>query len=473
MSEIAYIKLSDLNKKIETVINGAFSDTYWVVAEVSSHTFYSDNPRHYLTLVEKIEGSNVETAKVQTQAWREGSQAIKYFEESTCQKFQNGLQVLVKVRVKFHVIHGLALSIIDIDQAFTIGNIEKQRRETLDRLVKENPDSIKKIGEEYHSKNKSLKFNSVIQNIAIIGSPNSAGYIDFIHTISSNQFNYKFSIDIFQSSVQGAEAEKELVNRLIAVHQTSKKYDCVVIIRGGGAKTDFLVFDTYSLARAVARFPIPIITGIGHTKDISIVDLMANTNTKTPTKAAEFIISHNHTFEDAVLQCQKAVIIKSQQLLGNASQKLNASNVIIINRSRTFISQYKDNLNNFNQVIINKTKTILYNRQTNLVSLLNLLLSRPKIVTANKKADLSNIVINLKLNSDKFLSRQSNFINHYVSVMKLMNPKNILKKGFAIVSHRGKILKDAEAIIPGTNLLISMESYDINTKVISKTINNG
>jgi exodeoxyribonuclease VII large subunit len=473
MSEIGYIKLSELNKQIENAIKGSFPDAYWIVAEVSGHKFYTDNSRHYLTLIEKIEGSNVEAAKVQTQAWKEGSQAIKYFEESTGQKFQNGLQVLVKVRVNFHVVHGLALSIVDIDQAFTLGNIEKQRHNTLAKLVADNPDSVKKVGEEYYTKNKSLKFNIVIQNIAIIGSPNSEGFTDFTHTIKNNQFKYKFAVDIYQSAVQGVGSETELVNKLIDVHKSGKKYDCVVIIRGGGAKTDFLVFDTYSLAKAVARFPIPIITGIGHTRDVSIVDLMANTNTKTPTKAAEFIISHNHTFEDRVLQCQKAIAIKSQQLIGNTDQKLNASNIIIINKSRTFIAQYKDSLNNFNQIVVNKTKTILYNRQTNLVSLLNQLLSRPKIVTANKNAELNNIIENLKINSNKYLSRQGNFINHYVSVMKLMNPKNILKKGFAIVSQKGKIIKDAESITSGSDLLISMDLYDINTKVISKTQNNG
>lgn len=495
MAEIAYIKLSELNKKIEDVIKGAFSDTYWIVAEVSGHTFYADNPRHYLTLVEKLEGSNVETAKVQTQAWREGSQAIKYFEESTGQKFQNGLQVLVKVQVRFHSVHGLALSIIDIDQAFTLGNIEKQRRETLKKLELENTDSIKKIGEEYHTKNKSAKLNSVIQNIALVGSPNSAGYNDFTHTISSNQFKYKFSIDVFQSSVQGADAEKELVNRLIAIYQNSKKYDCVVIIRGGGAQTDFMVFDTYSLARAVARFPIPVITGIGHHKDVSIVDMMSHTHTKTPTKAAEFIISHNRQFEDSIIVLQKALTIKSQQMLANAIQKINATNlivvnqtrtslarqkenvtqqnIIIINKTRTIINRYKETLGNFNHSVINYSKSILFQRQTALVNLLNNISSRPKIITGNKQHDLSNIIDNLKLFSGKYFQNQHGYVGHYEEMIKLMRPENILKKGFAIVKRKGNIVKSAESINAGEELTITMDTYDINTKVISKTPTNG
>ena len=247
----------------------------------------------------------------------------------------------------------------------------------------------------------------------------------------------------------------------------------MVIIRGGGSKTDLVVFDSYNLARAIAKFPIPIITGIGHHKDVSIVDLMTNTPTKTPTKAAEFIISHNRATEDLILILQKTIIIKSQQLLSNSQQKVNATNIIIINKSRIFLSQYKESVNKFNQIIINKTKTILYNRKTNLVSLLNQLLSRPKIITANKNTDLTNLIGNLKVFSNKYLVNQKGYLGHYQSIIKLMSPKNILKKGFAIISSKGKILANAESINSGSDLTITMESYDINTKVISKIKNNG
>lgn len=474
MAEISYIKLSELTKKVEDVIKQTIgSELHWIIAEISSHKFYPNQDRHYFEFIEKVDGKNEPIAKVRGVSWFEGSQHIKLFESATGQKFTNGLQVLVKVRVEFHSSFGFSLVVLDIDQSFTLGNLEKQKRETLLKLVSENPSFIQKIGEEYYTLNKKLKFNLAIQNIAIIGSPNSEGYTDFTHTISANQFGYKFVIDIYQSSVQGAEAEKELINKLIAIYNSNKKYDCVVIIRGGGAKTDFLVFDSYNLSRAIAKFPIPIITGIGHHKDVSIVDLMANTSTKTPTKAAEFIISHNRTLEDLILILQKEIIIKSQQLLGNAQQKINATNIIVINKTRTFLSHYKDTLNNFNQIIINNTKTILYNRQTNLVSLLNQILSRPKIITANKNAELTNLISNLKIFSNKYFINYRGYLGHYESIVKLMSPKNILKKGFAIISQKGKILKDAETIIPGNDLTITMESFDINTKVISKTQNNG
>jgi exodeoxyribonuclease VII large subunit len=474
LTEIKYIKLSELTRRVEDAIKLTFgSEFYWIVAEISSHKFYPDQERHYFEFIEKAEGSNDPVARVRGVAWRIGSQTIKEFERIAGQKFSNGIQILGKVKIEFHQSYGLSLVLHDIDLSFTLGNIERQRRETLQRLVMDNPESIQKIGDEYITSNKKLKLSTVIQNIAIIGSPNSEGYIDFTHTIANNLFKYKFTVDIYQSSVQGVQAEKELISKLISIYESGKRYDCAVIIRGGGAKSDFLVFDTYGLARAIARFPIPVITGLGHHKDISIVDLMVNASTKTPTKAAEFIISHNRQFEDAVVNLQTTVIIKSQQLLGTSVQKVNSANISIVNKSRTFLAHYKDLLNNHNQVVINRTKTILYSNKTALVSLLNQLISKPKIIAANRYSDTNNILENLKSFTKKYIINQRGYIGHYVTVIKLMSPQNILRKGFAIVLHKGAILKDAAIISLGSEITVSMEKYDINTKVISKNKKNG
>lgn len=471
---IQHIKLSELTRQVEQVLKGSFGSTfYWIVAEISSHKFYPNEDRHYFDFVEKGDNTNEPVAKARGVSWFSGSQCIKVFERSTGQKFSNGLQVLVKVKVEYHIAFGLSLVLHDIDQSFTLGNLERQRRETLAKLLLDNPDTIKKVGEEYLTRNKEVKLNFVIQNIALVGSPNSEGYNDFTHNINNNQFGFKFNISIYHSSVQGGGAELELVNKLISIYQSNIKYDCIVIIRGGGAKTDFLVFDTYKLSRAVARFPIPIITGIGHHKDISIVDLMVHTSTKTPTKAAEFIIAHNRTFEDNIITLQKGIIIKTQQLLSNSMQNLNTLNIIIINNSRTYVSRYKDYLNNYNQIIINKTKSILYSRQTNLVGLLNQLLSKPKIITANRQAELNNILGNIKILSNKYLVNQRGYLGHFDSILKLMSPLNILKKGFAIIYQKDKIITSGESIQPNSELLILMNNCEINTKVIKKTKTDG
>ena len=472
MQEISYIKLSELTRKIEQVIRNNFSDFYWVVAEISGHKFYANSDRHYFDLVEKIEGSNVEAAKVKGKSWVEGSANIKLFEHATGQIFENGLQVLIKVKVEYHSIFGLSVTLIDIDQSFTLGNLEKQRRQTLERLVNENPEVISFNGEEYITANKLLPLNCVIQEIALIGSHNSEGYFDFIHTLEENKFGYRFRIDNYFSAVQGGEAERELVNTLIAVYSSKKKYDCVVIIRGGGAKTDFLVFDTYSLARAVARFPVPVFTGIGHHKDVSIVDMMAHTSTKTPTKTAESIISHNHTFEEKILHLQKSVIIKTQQLLGSSYREINQLNSAIINLSRSLLSEEKDSLQIQKQNILQKSNAILTEAGNSLTKISHELSSRPRSLLSKKKSEINFIASGIRSFSTKLVSVQKSNLNHYSAMVRLMSPENILKKGFAIISVDDKITHDAEKIEEGKEIRVILSGADIRARVISKKKRN-
>jgi exodeoxyribonuclease VII large subunit len=472
LTQIQHIKLSELTRQVRDAMRGAFPDSYWIVAEVSGHKFYPNNDRHYFELVEKAEGSNEPIAKVNARAWYEGSQTIHTFETVTGQKFTTNLQVLIKVKVEFHPAHGFALILVDIDPSFTLGNLEKQRLETLQRLVDENPDAIKKLGDEYITRNKNLELNPVIQNIAIIGSPNSEGYVDFTHTLENNQYGYRFNIDIYQSSVQGMAAEKELVNRFIDIHSSQKKYDCVVLIRGGGAKTDFLVFDTYQLSRAAARFPIPIITGLGHHKDVSIVDLMVHTSVKTPTKAAEFIIAHNRRFEEDMLVMQRTIIIKSQQMMAEQVQRMNATQVLIMNQTRLLVTRHQEYMQGFKQVVTRQGTAMLQKQQTSIAGLINTLKSGTKMAINHEQMEVKNRAERIKTFSSRYLANQKTKMDNFHSIIKIMDPKNILKKGFAMVAKDGKIISDPKNLQPGTEITVIMEKYDIHTQVTS-TKKNG
>jgi exodeoxyribonuclease VII large subunit len=474
LSELQHIKLSELIQKVEDTLRNTFgNEQYWIVAEISGHKFYANNDRHYFEFIEKSATSNDPVTKIRGVSWVSGSQRIKVFEKETGQLFTNGIQVLVKVKIEFHKVYGMQLVMLDIDPSFTLGNLELQRRETLQKLITNHADIVTKIGDEYVTRNKKITLHRVIQKIALIGSPNSEGYIDFTHTIASNLFQYKFEIDIYQSTVQGGDAEVELIERLFAIHKNEKQYDCVVIIRGGGAKSDFLVFDKFRLSLAVAKFSVPVITGIGHHNDVSIVDMMAHTNTKTPTKAAEFIISHNRQFEEDILALQKSAVIKSQQLLSKHIQAINATNTIIINQSRLYIGLHKDALTGIQQIVTNKTKGLLYHLQTDLVNLLNQILSQPKITTANRQNELNNQINNIKIFSHKYLVNQKGYVGHFVSLINMMRPENILKKGFAIISTKGSIISNSDDIQTGDDITITMEKHIISTTVNYKKDNDG
>lgn len=463
-----HIKLSELNSIISDTIKNKFNALkFWVIADITNHSFKLETKIHYFELVEKDPNSNNFIAKIAGKAWGMGSISISDFEKNTGQKFTNNINVLVYVAVEYHTVYGLSVNVLDVDTNFTLGLLQQQREATLAKLVQDNS-FIVKHGEGYYTKNKKLVLKAVLQKIALISSVNSAGSEDFKHSLINNAFGYKFIIDDYFAIVQGENNHKQFFDKLIEVYNSGIDYDAVVITRGGGAQTDFLLFDNYNIARAVAKFPIPIITGIGHQKNITIVDLMAHTETKTPTKAAEFIIAHNKSFEDKLLLLQKHILIKSQQLFSSNFQRLASLNSNIVNNTRANISERKDELVSTNQLIINTTKSILFSRKTNLVNTSTQILTKPKIILYNRINDIKNTVNNLKSFNSIYQKNKRGYLGHYVSIIKMMSPDNILKKGYAIVKVNNKITSNPNNIIIGNDIDIILSNKLIKSTVKQK-----
>ncbi|NQX41523.1 exodeoxyribonuclease VII large subunit [Pedobacter steynii] len=448
MSTIPSIKLSELTSQIQQVIDGAFGHkTFWIIADITNYTYKPQSNYHYFELVEKDKTAAKILAKVAGRAWGNASLNISNFEKATGQKFKNDINVLIQVSVQYNPSFGLQLNLLDIDTNFTLGLFEQQRKETLERLVRENQAFIKKAGEGYITRNSELALNQVIQRIAVISSDTSAGFQDFRHTLEHNPFDYKFYIDDYFALVQGDGNAKQFLARIIEVFESQKPYDALVIIRGGGAQTDFLIFDNYELNRAIAKFPIPVITGIGHQKNETIADLMAHTSTKTPTKAAEFIIAHNRAFEDNLIGTQKMILIKTYQM----------------------INHHKDRLVRLNQITINTTRNLLHEHHKTIMNLSGMILTNPRIIISNRRKDLSNLQLNLQSYSKLYFLNKTAHIAHFQSVMRIMSPQNILNKGFAIIKVDGKIAGNADQIEVGTELTVRLANSEIKTIVKSKS----
>ena len=466
-----YIKLSDLGKRIEKLFEDNFSTALWVMGEVSGHRYYDSQLRHYFDLVEKSPDVKEAIVKISAVAWRPGSQDIKRFEQETGVVFTNGIQVLLLVRLEYKAAYGLKLIVEKIDANFTLGNLEKSRRETLQRLLREYPAVIQQRGDEYFTSNKSLSFGKVIQKIALVTSVNSDAYHDFQHTLLNNQYNYCFSVDVYASMVQGVDAEKELVKCLVSIYKSEKKYDAVVITRGGGTKTDFQVFDSFKLSLAVAKFPIPIITGLGHHKDESIVDLMANSVTKTPTKAAEFIISHTRNFEENILQLQKRIVIKTQQILAGRRKELSHIHLAFTSTSKGYTSEMKDRLREVQQQLLSQSRLIILNSNRTLINQIALISSRPKNNLNKKNMEVQYLNSNIISAGRRYFLNQKGFLAHYESTMKILSPENILKRGFALLFKADKIVVDPSDLVIGKDISIQLKNERINTVVISKEKN--
>jgi len=472
MSETLPIKLSELTSRIRDTLNRSFANqSYWVFADITNYSFKSDKNYHYFELVEK--GDTGMVTRINAAAWGEGHLHIQQFEKSTGQSFKNGIYVLVKVTVEYHILHGLKLTLIDIDTSFTLGELEKQKKETLQRLLRECPDFIRMEGERIVTRNKGHMLNPVIQRIAVVSSKQSAGYEDFVHTLSNNGFGYSFFVDPFFASVQGEANADEIYNRLLDVFHSNKQYDAVVIIRGGGSEMDFLIFNQYNLGKIVAKFPIPIITGIGHQKNETIVDLMAHTSTKTPTKTAEFIIAHNRYFEDSLLMLQKNIIIKSQQSFSRQQQLLTQAKSIVVNRSRDYLAHYLQEMVAINRIVTQTSTAILHAHRNEMVSLSGRVIALPRIVVSKKKHELEQLVGNISTFRNQFLKNQTGFLNHYVSMIRLASPQQTLNRGFAIVKIKDRIVTDPKVIEKGEEITVVLKQTEITSTVTGKKQTNG
>jgi len=468
------IRLSELTGKINAALSNAFNSvSFWVIADITNHTFKAQKNYHNFDLVEKDPASNDIIAKISGKAWGAGSAKIIAFEKITGQAFTNNINVLIHVRIQYHPVYGLQLELYDIDTNFTLGVLEQQRQATLQRLVDENPDFIRQSGDRYLTKNNQLPINRVIQKIAVISSKTSAGGEDFKHTLLNNPFGYQFFIDEYFTAVQGQINAQQFLSVIIDVFNAKIAYDAVVITRGGGAQTDFLIFDNYHIGRAVAKFPIPVITGIGHQKNETIVDLMAHTPTKTPTKAAEYIIAHNKSYEDRMLSFQQSIVIRSQQLFSHHFQYLSLLKSNVVNTTRNILTQHKDSLVQINQVTINTSKSIIFSHKTALVRISSGVLTSPKIIIYNRLNDIKNKISNLRTFNSQYLKNQKGYLGHNVSVIKMMAPDNILKKGFAIVKFNDRIIGNAEEVNVGSDIDIILAATQINARVKDKKTYDG
>jgi exodeoxyribonuclease VII large subunit len=307
-------KLSEVNKYIKEVIALNFEDSLWIVAEISQ--IKSSGKHMYLDLIEKDQQNEEIVANASAVIWFRSKLSIwNKYKELADQILADGNQVQLKVQIEFHPKYGLKFIIIDIDPSYTFGKLEIQRQETIDKLKKE----------DLIGRNGLISLPRVIQNIAIISSEKAAGYQDFIMQLTNNPYGYVFQTSLFQSAVQGNKLVDEIIANLNKIAESDPPFDCVVIIRGGGSKLDLSGFDDYLLAKSVALYKLPVITGIGHDIDQNVIELVAHSPLKTPTAAANFILDHHLDFEGSVVELFELVYKNANQqihALSNSTEHL-------------------------------------------------------------------------------------------------------------------------------------------------------
>lgn len=429
------LTLYELNHLVKDVLESEMPDEYWVEAELSE---CRESKGHcYMELIQKDERSATPIAKASAKCWVSKWMLIRpYFERTTGQRLHAGMKVLLKVYPQFHEAYGFSWIITDIDPTYTLGDMARKRQEIIRQLKEEGVFDLQK----------ELQLPLFCQNIAVISSETAAGYGDFCNQLTDNPYGFLFHTQLFPAIMQGDGVEQSVINALEEIFDVqsslSDMFDCVVIIRGGGATSDMSGFDTLALAENVANFPIPIITGIGHERDESILDMVSYLRVKTPTAAAAFLIEHLKEVRDSIEDLQNRMIHCAQQKLFTLNSNLSAIADVI---PRLFS--------------IVKTR-----QEARLDSLFSSLLSSIQQTILAQKSNLATFEQRIPmLIVDRRLTAEYHRLEMLEEKIKSLDPALLLRRGYSITLHNGKAVHNPLALKAGDEIETRLEKGTIKS----------
>lgn len=420
LNMVNHLSLYELNSLVRDVISMSLPDSYWVEAELSeAREGYGGHC--YMELIEKDERSNTPIAKAHASCWRNRWMLLKpQFERVTGQRIHAGMKVLLKVHAQFHENYGFSWIVDDIDPTYTMGDMARKRMEIIQTLKEEGVFDLQK----------ELKLPMFCQRIAVISSATAAGYGDFCNQLADNGYGLQFTTALFAATMQGEGVEQSVISALNRINEEWENWDCVVIIRGGGATSDLSGFDTLALAENVANFPLPIITGIGHERDESVLDMISFQRVKTPTAAAAFLVDHLTEVYARIEDAQEAIVNYVKRRLQVERMKFERLSTQI----PTLFSLVKV-------------------RQSNrLDQLLNRLKVKAERIPADGLHRLEMLEARLKEPVARKLERELHRIDMLSQRAIAQDPERLLSRGYSITLKDGKSIKDASQLKAGDEI---------------------
>ena len=430
------VTLYELNRLVSKVIESEMPSEYWVEAELSE---CRESRGHcYMELIQKDERTATPIAKASAKCWANKWMLIRPdFERTTGQRLHAGMKVLLKVFAQFHESYGFSWIVTDIDPTYTLGGMARKRQEIIRQLKEEGVFDLQK----------ELQLPLFCQRIAVISSETAAGYGDFCNQLADNPYGFQFQTRLFPAFMQGEGVEQSIINALNRIFDLTKGqtpcevFDCVVIIRGGGATSDMSGFDTLALAENVANFPLPIITGIGHDRDESILDMVSHIRVKTPTAAAALLIDHLKTVLDVINDAQEQIVRLAQQKL-------------------TF---HKSRLSTFAEIL----PRLFTNVKTRQEARLDSLNSRMTTAIRQNIITQQSLINALEVKMQIFLNRRLMAEQHRLQLIeektKSLDPALLLKRGYSITLHNGKAVRSPQQLQSGDEIETRLEKGTIKS----------
>ncbi len=457
------LSLTELQLIIKDSLYMALPGTYWVIAEISDiNENYSGHC--YLELVEKHPDEKSLRARVKAVIWSSRYRFLKsFFENTTGESLREGIKVLIRVKIEYHEIYGLSLVITDIDPTFTLGEMALKRQQILKRLEEEGVLTM----------NKEIEFPVVPQRIAVISSKSAAGYTDFMKHLNANSFGYSFFTALIETPMQGGETEAGVIKGLDNIASRIDKFDAVVIIRGGGSQTDLSWFDNYKIAYYITQFPLPVLTGIGHEKDLSVTDLVAYRALKTPTAVADFLIECMINAENRLNEFSSEIKSNSQAILESSRQRIESFRMKLIPVAKIMISEIKGELSGMIIEMINIGKEYIVRAGLSPANQKSRLVSGARGLLADNDSKLNQKNQNIMSSTGRFFNGTKIKIDALENSLKILDPENVLKRGYTITSLNGKILKSYRELLADDLISTKFSDGSVTSKVVSDFENKG
>ncbi len=410
LNDKTVFSLAEVALSIQKTLEARYTSAFWVKAELNKLNFYKQSGHCYPDLVDKQEGKLV--AQLRAYLWKDDFNRINArFLNTLKEPLKDGIKILFQARIAFDPVHGLALRILDIDPAFTLGDLEREKQACIQRMIEEG----------LFNRNKTLSLSLLPQRIAVISVETSKGYADFKSVLDHNPWNYCFFYMLFPSLLQGDQALDTLIKQLKRIASVKHHFDAVAIIRGGGGDVGLTVYNHYDLAKTIALSPLPVLTGIGHSTNLTVAEMVAHTNTIVPAQTAEFLIQKLHNFS--------VPIQKAQSRIGELATR--------------FLSQAKNHLQSETKLL----KTITHK---NLMSNLQQLQFTEKQLTSKTRSNLKSFAVEL---------------NHAQNQVKLLDPINTLKRGYSITRLNGKTLRQSSQVLAGDRVETTLYDGQITSIV--------
>ncbi len=437
--------LLEVLQSVQRMFERYWKKPLWVKAEMTKLNFYPHSGHAYPLLMEKKEGKTV--AEIRSTVWATDLRRITTkFETVTKKEFSDGIELLLLVEVNYTPAHSISLKIIDVDPTYTLGAMEKERQITIKKLKIDN----------LFDKNKGINFPVLPKRIAVISVETSKGFHDFENTLTNNSKGYKIDYELFPALLQGNKAIESIRRQLDAVRQRKKEFDVVAIIRGGGGEVGLNCYDSFNLSSAVAQFPLPIITGIGHATNLTVVEMVSSKNLITPTALANFILEKFDTFNSRLKTSESNLAFYSEKIIKDKHISLQSLSGVFETDVLLLLQKEKHLVGNLVDYIKLSSDNLL-KKQNEAISSLSMSLKyliRDRVQKNNFKIDnysksLKNIVVSKLKNQEQNLSI-------FESKVNLLNPENILKRGYSITRVNGKA-KDISRLKKGD--LLEIETY--------------